>query len=87
MRAELLRHAVPLPDHRLIERSFSLADGRIGFSHLLAADPCLTAIVCGNDVLALGALFDAQAMGLTVPDDISISVLMASNLASLPCRA
>jgi LacI family transcriptional regulator len=29
-------------------------------------------VVCGNDVLALGALLEAQHMGLAVPRDLSI---------------
>ena len=32
-----------------------------------------TAIVCGNDVLALGALLEAEALGLRVPEDVSIT--------------
>ena len=32
-----------------------------------------TAVVCGNDVLAFGALLEAQALGLRVPRDVSIA--------------
>ena len=32
-----------------------------------------TAIMCGNDVLAVGALKRAQQMGLRVPQDVSIT--------------
>lgn len=69
---ELKRCDIPLPAHRVIERPFSLEDGRIGLRHLLQCDPALTAVVCGNDVLALGAMFEAQAIGLDVPNDMSI---------------
>jgi LacI family transcriptional regulator len=69
---ELARRRVALPSHRVIDRPFSLEDGRIGLRHLLANDTELTAVICGNDVLALGALFEAQAMGLKVPQDLSI---------------
>jgi LacI family transcriptional regulator len=31
-----------------------------------------TALLCGNDVIAQGALFAAQSLGLRVPDDLSI---------------
>ena len=31
-----------------------------------------TAIVCGNDVLAFGALLEAQRLGLVVPQQLSI---------------
>lgn len=31
-----------------------------------------TALICGNDILATGALYGAKAAGLRVPDDISV---------------
>ena len=31
-----------------------------------------TAIVCGNDEMAIGALAEMRAMGLRVPEDVSI---------------
>ena len=39
---------------------------------LLAIDPALTAILCGNDLMAIGALEAASEMGIKVPDDVSI---------------
>ena len=32
-----------------------------------------TAIICGNDVLALGVLFEVSARGITIPDDVSVT--------------
>ena len=32
----------------------------------------MTAIMCGNDVLAFGVLLEAQAMGIAVPGDLSV---------------
>ena len=37
-----------------------------------AQDPTPTAVFCGNDILAIGALFEAQAQGLAVPETLSI---------------
>ena len=31
-----------------------------------------TAIFCGNDVLAIGAMLEAQHRGISIPDDLSI---------------
>lgn len=39
---------------------------------LLAASSRPTAVVCGNDQLAFGAMIEAKANGLTIPHDISI---------------
>ena len=40
---------------------------------LMGGEPRPTAIVCGNDVLAFGALLEAQALGCRVPQDLSIA--------------
>ncbi len=55
-----------------IERPFSIEDGRIGLRILLGQRPETTAVICGNDVQAVGALFETRALGLSVPDDLSI---------------
>jgi LacI family transcriptional regulator len=59
------------PQH-LVERPYHLAAAREGFRALMAATPTPTAIVCGNDVLAFGALLEAQQMGIAVPGALSI---------------
>jgi LacI family transcriptional regulator len=59
------------PQH-LLERPYGLAAAREGFRALMASKPAPTAILCGNDVLAFGALLEAARMGLRVPQDLSI---------------
>lgn len=73
VKAELARHGIELNESMITERGYSISDGRKACALLLSrADPKPTAIVCGNDVLALGALVECQAQGLKVPNDISI---------------
>jgi LacI family transcriptional regulator len=46
-----------------------------GYQHaldLLGSDNPPTAIFCGNDLMAVGALEAAQEMGFKVPDDLTI---------------
>ncbi|MGQ0652875.1 MAG: LacI family DNA-binding transcriptional regulator [Betaproteobacteria bacterium] len=57
----------------LVEREYSLAGGREGLSTLLASRPPPSAIVCGNDILALGALDEARRRGIGVPRELSIT--------------
>lgn len=59
-------------DVRHIERPYGIDDGRIGLRTLLDTVPGLTAVFCGNDVLATGVLFEAQSLGLRVPEQLSI---------------
>jgi len=56
----------------LVERRYGLSEARDGLRALMAAVPAPTAILCGNDVLAFGALLEAQSMGIAVPKALSI---------------
>ncbi len=61
-----------LAPHQLAERHYSLTEAREGFRVLMAGKPVPTAIVCGNDVLAIGALLEAAKLGIAVPEALSI---------------
>jgi LacI family transcriptional regulator len=60
------------PGH-LVEHKYEIAEGRRAASRLLASPNRPTAIVCGNDVLAFGVLFECRARGVHVPREISIT--------------
>jgi LacI family transcriptional regulator len=61
-----------IPDWRILQQPFSLAGGRAGLAALLSLEEPPTAVIGGNDLLAAGALFEAQARGIRVPDQLSI---------------
>jgi LacI family transcriptional regulator len=46
---------------------------RSSFQRIMSRHPTPTAIICGNDILAIGALLEADAMGIDVPGTLSIS--------------
>ena len=52
---------------------FTVEEGRRAFGKLLARDNSFSAIVAGNDLLALGCMDAMKEMGLLVPDNISIT--------------
>ena len=41
-----------------------------------------SAVICGNDVLAVGAIKRAKSMGLAIPDDVSITGFDDIDIAS-----
>jgi LacI family transcriptional regulator len=51
----------------------TLEGGRRAVRALLAANARLTAIVCVNDVMAVGALRELRERGLRVPEDVSVT--------------
>lgn len=72
MREALAAAGLALPPERFVERAYTIDQARSGLRELMAARPAPTAIVCGNDVLAFGALLEAASLGLQVPRDLSI---------------
>lgn len=57
----------------LIEVDYSLDNGAEAFEQLMCASSPPTAIICGNDVLAAGAVIRARKMAIRVPQDVSIT--------------
>ncbi len=58
---------------RVVETTYSLEDGAKAFDELMTDTEKPTAVVCGNDVIAAGALNRAKALGMKIPEDISIT--------------
>lgn len=69
----LAARGVPIPPSYVIEKQFSPTAGRDAMRELLAAKVPPTAVICGNDVLAIGAMAECHAAGLDVPGDVSVS--------------
>jgi len=61
-----------LEDEFVYQCPYSIAGGREGFRYLLSLKIPPTAIICGNDVLAMGALIEARALSIRIPDTASI---------------
>ena len=51
----------------------SLEGGRQAARALLTKSPRLTALICVNDVMAIGALRELRSRGRRVPDDVSVT--------------
>jgi len=67
----------------LIETPYGFETGAAALRGIMATAPRTTAVMCGNDVLAVGALRGAKEMGLRVPDDISITGFDDIDLATI----
>ena len=63
---------VEVPDHWMLTTVYSISDSKQDAQRLFSQDDQPTALICGNDILATGALYGAAASGLRVPDDITI---------------
>lgn len=77
MRLAGIRHAlgergVDLPRELLIERPYKIAEGQLALRALMTTSPRPTAVICGNDQLAFGALIECGRQGIAVPAELSI---------------
>jgi LacI family transcriptional regulator len=72
-REALAARGIELRADRVIEAQFSIPQGRRAFIELLERSPGFTALVCGNDTLALGALTECVHRGIRVPGELSVA--------------
>lgn len=77
-RVMAVRHAMDQADIspgnlHIIETEYGIETGAMAFQQLVESGTVPTVVFCGNDVLAVGAMKQAQKMGFNVPSDISIT--------------
>lgn len=58
---------------KVVHRKFYFPEGASGLRETIELHKQLDAVYAGSDVLAAGALFEAQRMGLRVPGDLAIA--------------
>ena len=70
--AALKAKQIVVPEKWSIQAPYSIADAKEAVSNLLKGDDLPSALICGNDVLAQGAIYAALRHGLQVPGDMSV---------------
>jgi LacI family transcriptional regulator, galactose operon repressor len=73
LRASLRARGIRLPRHRVRRVAFDHDASLAAALELLAEPSPPTAIVCGNDVIALGVLSAAAASGISVPGALTVT--------------
>ena len=66
------QRASSCPPRARARGSYTYESGHAAALQLLEGDDRPTAVFCGNDVIALGALNACHRLGLRVPDDVSV---------------
>jgi LacI family transcriptional regulator len=69
----LRARGLELSPQAVVERPYSFASGQQAMRELMGRKPVPTAVVCINDVLAIGAIIECRAAGIDVPGDVSIT--------------
>lgn len=72
LRAAAEESGLPFEEMPVTTGDFSVSSGAAGAGQLLGAYPDLTAIICLNDRMAMGAIQQTRASGRRVPDDLTV---------------
>lgn len=72
MKTGLSKHGLKFNAEQYLECPYTLEAGRAALRTLMQRQPRPTAIICGNDILACGAVFECQRSSISIPDDLSI---------------
>ena len=73
VRDALRASGLELAPQAVVERPYSFASGQEAMRELMHRKPLPTAVICINDVLAVGAIIECRARGIDVPRDVSIT--------------
>lgn len=73
IRDGLASEGLDLDQLRVIETPYDIDNGAEAFETLMQGPDRPTVVMCGNDVLAVGAIQRAEDLGLQIPDDVSIT--------------
>ncbi|SDR12607.1 transcriptional regulator, LacI family [Rhizobiales bacterium GAS191] len=69
----LHEHGIKVPPQHVAEVAQTIPAARQAMRALLTQHPDLTAICCTTDTLAIGVLFECRALGIPVPEHISVT--------------
>ena len=58
---------------RIVIRPYTIEDGANAMRQIRDQYPSVTAVVCNADVFAFGALTECKTMGISVPEDLSVT--------------
>lgn len=68
----LAHHELTVDERLVLQSAYTVASGRAAMARLLRLEPRPTAVFCGNDILAYGAMAAVRDLGLAVGRDVSI---------------
>lgn len=72
-REALSAHGLMFDPDLYLESPYTIRAGRHAMRNLMERSPRPTAVICGNDVIAMGALLECQSLGIAVPDEVSVT--------------
>jgi LacI family transcriptional regulator len=78
----IAQHGLQLAPDALVETDYGFAEGFAAMQNVLSRHSGITAMLCGNDYLAAGALSALNHAGLAVPQQLSIASFNDNDFAA-----
>jgi DNA-binding LacI/PurR family transcriptional regulator len=72
LRERIEDHGMSCEERWFVESGFTIEDGRSAMEAFLMMRDRPTAVLCFNDLIAIGALYAARKNGIRVPEDLSV---------------
>ena len=69
----IARRGLPVAQTLIVEEPYSIEGGREGLRRVVADGRRPTALICGSDVLAFGAIIECDSKAIAVPKELSIA--------------
>jgi len=66
-------HDLAYDPKMVLQKGYSFSEGKQAMAYLLDLPSPPSAVFCGNDVLAIGAMVAAKERGLRIPEELSVS--------------
>ena len=83
VRSALALRGLSMPDEYVIESSIGANQGQEAFRLLMSRPQPPTAIICGSEPFAYGAIFESKKLGIDIPRQVSVTGFDDMWLASL----
>jgi DNA-binding LacI/PurR family transcriptional regulator len=71
-RTFMRQRRLPCPESHILMGSYSLQHGWASALRLVAEQPGFTAVSCGDDMIAFGAMAGFKSRGLRIPEDVAV---------------
>ncbi len=83
VRDTLANHGLAVRPRHFVEGQWKVQDGMQAFQAIMSTRDPPTAIICGNDYLAIGCIIQAQHMDVVIPQAVSVTGFDDVDLANL----
>ncbi len=83
VRDTLAEHGLAVKPRHFVEGAWKVQDGMKAFEAVMSTSDSPTALICGNDYLAIGCILQARNMDIRVPTDVSVTGFDDVDLAQL----